>query len=124
TVKNGDRYEMPLIFKFPEVGINDSSRVTAVTLLQAQLRRFQHNPKLLKQHDNAIREYFREGISERVPTSSIPPDSVYYLPHHAVVRKGAVTAKLRVVLDASSPTPNMPSLNSVLEKVPQLDTDL
>lgn len=50
--------------------------------------------------------------------------NTYYMPHHGVIRRDAVTTKLRVVFDASSHAPGQPSLNNVLMKGPKMDADL
>ncbi|XP_077548092.1 uncharacterized protein LOC144160812 [Haemaphysalis longicornis] len=83
-------------------------------------------PELLSQYDNAIRTYFNDGHAERVPEHDGDQRSTtrYYMPHHGVVRRDAVTTKLRVVFDASSHVSGQPSLNSILCKGPKLDADL
>ncbi|XP_064475786.1 uncharacterized protein LOC135389683 [Ornithodoros turicata] len=70
-----------------------------------------------------MREYFTEGHAEPV-TEPHPTNNLYYLPHHAVIRNEAVTTKVRIVLDASSHVPGQPSLNDVLAKGPNLNSDL
>lgn len=50
--------------------------------------------------------------------------TVYYLPHHAVVRREAVTTKVRVVFDASSHEYGEPSLNDMLDKGVELGPEL
>ena len=51
-----------------------------------------------------------------------PPDipGVYYLPHHAVIRRGKATTKLRVVYDASAQMTGA-SLNECLNPGPKFD---
>ena len=51
----------------------------------------------------------------------VEPGNVHYLSHHAVVRKEAVTTKLRVVMDASAKvSADMPRLNECLHTGPSL----
>ena len=51
----------------------------------------------------------------------VEPGNVHYLSHHAVVRKEAVTTKLRVVMDASAKvSADTPSLSECLHTGPSL----
>lgn len=90
-----------------------------------QLRRFKQQPDLLAQYDKTIQTYFDECHAERVPDQDVLfMPSTYYMPHHEVIRRDAVTTKLRVVLDASSHAPGQPALTSVLIERPKMDADL
>ena len=60
------------------------------------------------------------GHLEEAPQAS---SSCYYLPHHCVL-KDSTTAKLRVVFDASSKSPNGYSLNDCLLIGPRLQDDV
>lgn len=71
-----------------------------------------------------MREYFQAYHAERAIPTFTPAENAYYLPHHSVIRRDAVTTKLRVVFDASSHVSGQPSLNDVQEKGPKLDADL
>ncbi|XP_064462022.1 uncharacterized protein LOC135372307 [Ornithodoros turicata] len=122
--KRNSRYVVPLMVKGSGLPAEANNRVTAAQRLVAQFRRFRTSPQLLLNYDSVIREYFDEGHAERVADVSIETDNVYYMPHHAVIRKDAVTTKLRVVFDASSHCPGQPSLNSLLMKGPKLNADL
>lgn len=46
--------------------------------------------------------------------------NTYYMPHHGVVYRNGVTAKLQGIFDASSHIPSLPSFTSVLLKGPKL----
>ena len=49
------------------------------------------------------------------------PGAVYYIPHQAVIRKQALTTRLRIVFDASSKLQkNLPSLNDCINTGPAL----
>ncbi|XP_064462981.1 uncharacterized protein LOC135373857 [Ornithodoros turicata] len=118
----GDRYQVPLLIKPSCCGVLADNRSIAQTRLLSQLRRLRDHPDLLKQYHDRISEYFLEGHAEKAP--EVPQENLYYLPHHAVIRKEAVTTKVRVVFDASSHVSGAPSLNQVLQKGPNINADL
>ncbi|XP_037518337.1 uncharacterized protein LOC119395121 [Rhipicephalus sanguineus] len=101
-----------------------TNRSVAETRLKRQLQRFEHHPEVLKEYHATISEYFKEGHAERVVPSAPLGQTVYYLPHHAVVRREAVTTKVRVVFDASSHEDGEPSLNDMLDKGIKLGPEL
>ncbi|XP_077552449.1 uncharacterized protein LOC144166823 [Haemaphysalis longicornis] len=124
--KNGARYEVPFMIQEPGLDASADNYRLAEQRLRVQMRRFRGQPELLSQYDIAIRTYFNDGHAERVPEHDGDQCSTtrYYMPHHGVVRRDAVTTKLRVVFDASSHVSGQPSLNSILCKGPKLDADL
>ncbi|XP_075155812.1 uncharacterized protein LOC142229153 [Haematobia irritans] len=77
------------------------------------------------EYDKVLTEYLHLGHMERIDTpSSLDPENVYYLPHHAVIKPESTTTKVRVVFNASSRTSNGVSLNDVLHVGPVLQNDL
>jgi hypothetical protein len=75
----------------------------------------------LKEYDSIIRDQVEKGIIEQV-SSLEKADKVHYLPHQAVIRKDAVTTKLRIVYDASSKeSKSGTSLNDCLHVGPSLN---
>nr|XP_037275447.1 uncharacterized protein LOC119168145 [Rhipicephalus microplus] len=64
----------------------------------------------------AITAYFHDGHAEKVQEEQPVGNKVYYMPHHAVVRRDVVTTKLQVVFDASSHEADRPGLNDVQSK--------
>lgn len=54
----------------------------------------------------------------------VPKANKYYTLNNGVIRRDAVTTKLRVVFDALSHAPGQRSLNNVLVNVPTVDADL
>ncbi|XP_064461559.1 uncharacterized protein LOC135371435 [Ornithodoros turicata] len=118
-----NRYEVPLMIKEPELPLEANNKITAERRLNAQLRRSRTAPDVLQQYDQTMREYFTEGHAEPV-TGPDPPRNLYYLPHHAVISKDAVTTRIRTVFDASSHIPGQPSLNDVLSKGANINSDL
>ena len=63
-------------------------------------------------YDATIQDQINKGIVE-VPNSETRLGNVYYLPHHAVIRRNKEMTKLHVVYDASSKSGG-PSLNNCL----------
>ena len=75
----------------------------------------------MKEYDDIIQEQLRKGIIEVVPADEVPPNTIHYLPHHAVVRQNKSTTKVRVVYDASAKSLSSPSLNDCLLKGPKFN---
>ena len=94
----------------------------SLSRLNSLLKRLRRDPETLKEYDNIIQEQLRQGIIERVDTSvEKEPGNVHYLPSQVVLRKDALTTKLRVVYDASSKAePSLPSLNDCLYTGPPM----
>ncbi|GFV42845.1 integrase catalytic domain-containing protein [Trichonephila clavipes] len=57
-----------------------------------------------------MQEYEQLGHMTKVK-EDIEPSTTYYIPHHSFYRPEKSSAKLRVVFNASCPTPNGRSLN-------------
>ncbi|XP_064458861.1 uncharacterized protein LOC135369129 [Ornithodoros turicata] len=121
--KEEGRYVVPLMVKAPYL-LSTTNRPVAEARLQRQLKRFEAHPDVLREYDRTISEYFNEGHAERVEPSDQGARHVYYLPHHAVIRREAVTTKVRVVFDASSHEPGSHSLNDMLDKGTTLGAEL
>ncbi|XP_037502339.1 uncharacterized protein LOC119376655 [Rhipicephalus sanguineus] len=122
--KKGERYEVPLLLREPGLETGQSNYDLAKQRLLMQLRRFRQQPDLLVHYDDTIKAYFNESHADRVPDDMVLKPNTYYMPHHGVIGRDAVTTKLRVVFDASSHAPGQPSLNNVLMKGPKMDADL
>ncbi|XP_018407562.1 PREDICTED: uncharacterized protein LOC108783489 [Cyphomyrmex costatus] len=56
--------------------------------------------------------------------ASKSPQDIYYIPHHPIIKSGALTSKLRVVFDASALSESGVSLNNKLLVGPQLQDTL
>ena len=116
----GSRYSVKLPWKeghdrLPDNYLNSLSR------MKSQLKRLKRDPELLKEYDTIIREQVEAGIVEEVAELD-KVDKVHYLPHQAVVRKDAVTTKVRIVYDASSKESKIEaSLNDCLHVGPSLN---
>ena len=95
--------------------------------LSSTLKRLRKDPPLLREYDRVIQEQSRMGIIEAVQPTLINhmKDRVHYLSHHAVVRKEALTTKVRVVMDGSAKVQaNAPSLNECLHTGPSLTPNI
>ena len=89
--------------------------------MKGQLNRLKREPELLREYDTIIREQVETGVVEEVAELD-KVDKVHYLPHQAVVRKDAVTTKVRIVFDASSKgSKTEASLNDCLHVGPSLN---
>ncbi|XP_037564631.1 uncharacterized protein LOC119444280 [Dermacentor silvarum] len=123
--KKGGRYEVPLLIREPGLDAGHDNFALARQRLLMQLRRFKQQPDLIVQYEKTIQTYFDECHAERVLDQDVPfKPNTYCMPHHGVIRRDAVTTKLRVVSDASSHAAGQPSLNSVLIKGSKMDADL
>ena len=84
------------------------------------LKRLRQDPEVLREYDSVIREQLSKGIVEIVKK---PEEGyvgkIYYIPHHAVIRRDKATIKLRVVYDASARSDG-PALNDCLYAGPPL----
>ncbi|XP_064470107.1 uncharacterized protein LOC135384853 [Ornithodoros turicata] len=65
------------------------------------------------------------GHAERVlETENTGGGPIYYMPHHAVIRRDRETTKVRIVFDASSKSSGAISLNEALHAGPNLNPDV
>ena len=120
TSFTGSRYSVKLpckegYDKLPDNYANSLGR------MKGQLRRLRKEPNLLREYDSIIREQAELGIIEQVVDLE-RAERVHYLPHQAVIRREAVTTKLRIVYDASSKeSKSGTSLNDCLQVGPSLN---
>ncbi|XP_054267181.1 uncharacterized protein LOC128989325 [Macrosteles quadrilineatus] len=118
VVNSENRYEvtLPWIEGHPELMDNKvtaEKRLHAVTKKLIKLEKF-------NEYDQVFSEWLNSNIIERVVESSVTDRPVHYLPHHAVVKESSLTTKVRPVFDASAVDSRGNSLNSCLEKGPNL----
>ena len=90
--------------------------------LKSLLRKSRQEPELLRNYDQIIHQQLKAGIIDRVdPLECADVGNGYYLPHHCVVRKEALSTKLRIVFYGSSRTRlKSQSLTKCLETGPSL----
>ena len=79
-------------------------------------------PKILHEYQQVISQQLQDGVIEEVDTRPEPePSTVLYMPHQAVIRRDAISTKLRVVYDASAKSSSeLPSLNDSIHPGPSL----
>ncbi|XP_049286170.1 uncharacterized protein LOC125765271 [Anopheles funestus] len=101
------------------------SRETALRRFLALEKKLDKQPDLKEQYSQFIREYEKLGhMREIVEAPNEDPGSVFYLPHHCVLRPSSTTTKLRVVFDGSAKTSTGVSINDVLMTGPTVQNDL
>lgn len=83
--------------------------------LKALERKLERQPELKRQYHEFMLEYLNLGHMSEVPAERINDKSAFYIPHHAVIKEGSMTTKLRVVFDASCKTSSGRSLNDFLK---------
>lgn len=114
--------DLPLNTKtntIPEFGNSRNQAFMRLCMLERRLNSNQH---LKSQYQAFIDEYLHLGHMH--PTQNSAESSVFYLPHHAIVKSSSSSTKLRVVFDASSQDSKGISLNSTLCIGPTIQEDL
>ncbi len=109
-----------------DVGLLGPSRDAAhIRFLQLE-RRLDMNPVIKARYVAFKKEYEKLGHMSVVPEDQLEllPAAMYYLPHHAVMKEGSTTTKLRVVFDASAKSASVLALNDQLMIGPKLQDDL
>ncbi len=87
------------------------------------MRRLKNNRTLFDRYDEVIHNHLKESIVEMVNDNETN-GSVYYLPHHPIIKEDRATTILRVVFHASSHEKDSCSLNECLLIGPNLNPDL
>ena len=90
--------------------------------LNSPVKQLRKEPSLLRDYNQIISEQLEKGIVETVHEAKMPKlGAVYYIPHQAVIRKQALTTRLRTAFDASSKLQkNLSSLNDCINTGPAL----
>ncbi|KAB0797907.1 hypothetical protein PPYR_09115 [Photinus pyralis] len=89
-------------------------------------KRFARDPEFKRDYQTFIHEYESLGhMSEVKPElHGNSQRSIFYLPHHGVIKNSSTTTKLRVVFDASCKSSSGHSLNEKLCVGPHIQDDL
>ncbi|XP_063989968.1 uncharacterized protein LOC135169161 [Diachasmimorpha longicaudata] len=106
------RYIVKLPLKTAAAALGES-RFKASRQLRSTVSKLNGNSAYAQLYKEFINEYEAMGHMRRAPDSP-EPSPVYYLPHHGVLREDAITTKLRVVFNGSSPSSAGMSLNDIL----------
>ncbi|XP_064638279.1 uncharacterized protein LOC135494296 [Lineus longissimus] len=97
------------------------NRMMAETRLKNLMRKLAKDPPLKAGYNQAFLDMDSMGIIEEVPESElVTPHSVFYLPHHPVMKESSLTTRVRPVFDASAEGINGISLNNCLKPGPCL----
>ena len=90
--------------------------------LNSLVNRLKRDPEILEQYDNVIRDQIENKVVEIVDqeNDNVPENKCHCLTHHPVIRKEAVSSKLRIVYNGSLRVGNNPSLNNCLHSGPSL----
>ncbi|XP_041630788.2 uncharacterized protein [Drosophila kikkawai] len=116
------KYIVSLPFKDSEHIDLGHSRSSALAHFLRNEIRLKKEPALKDTYDSVIQEYIDLGHMKPVPPNT---DKInFYLPHHAVFKSESATTKVRVVINASSPSSNGNSINDILYPGPVLQSDL
>ncbi|GFV38254.1 integrase catalytic domain-containing protein [Trichonephila clavipes] len=89
------------------------SRDIALKRLNALWTRLIRDPRYLNLYIDFIHEYEQLGRMKEVVAENDNSEIAYYMPHHGILRPEKSTTKLRVVFNATNPTSNGLSLNSI-----------
>ncbi|KAL4113467.1 hypothetical protein QTP88_017082 [Uroleucon formosanum] len=123
TRQSDERYvvHLPFIEYPPPHG--DSRHLALKRLMQLESR-LAKSTQLRSDYNETMYDYLDSGHMNRVETTATNDNSSYYIPHHAVVKPGSTTTRVRVVCDASATSTNGKSLNDHLYPGPKLQQDL
>lgn len=114
--------KLPLKPTFSQLG--DSKSMALDKLLRME-KRFEKDPQLHKEYVAFMTDYLKLGHMEKLDNRhSLGNTTAFYFPHHAVLRPGNNTTKLRTVFNGSASTSSGVSLNDVLMTGPSLQQDI
>ena len=116
------RYIVALPFQEDPNQLGDSY-CNAKRRLLALEKKLDSNKILHTGYNATIQEYIQKGFLNEVSESKAP-SCAYYIPHRAVYRPDKDTSKIRIVLDASCLTSSGKSLNDILHRGPNLQTNI
>ncbi|GFX77505.1 uncharacterized protein TNCV_4025551 [Trichonephila clavipes] len=89
------------------------SRDIALKRLNALWTRLIKDPQYIKLYRDFIHEYDQLGHMKEIVAENDNSEIAYYMPHHGILKPEKSTTKLRVVFNATNPTSNGLSLNSI-----------
>ncbi|XP_064464132.1 uncharacterized protein LOC135375332 [Ornithodoros turicata] len=120
----GSRY----VVRFPrdpgKSSLLGDNKALAVQRLQRITKKLLSDEAVMDEYDSTIRQYLKNDHAERVADPAVVSGPLYYMAHHAVIRRDRETTKVRIVFDASSKAPGCLSLNETLHAGPNLSPDV
>lgn len=123
TRQQDGRYIVNLPFTQDPPLLGESKSLAMKRLIQLESR-LSKSAELRKDYNDAMQNYLDAGHMVQVESNDIKYNLSYYIPHHAVIKPGSNTTRVRVVFDASAVTTNGKSLNDYLYAGPKLQQDL
>ncbi|XP_033221168.1 uncharacterized protein LOC117175570 [Belonocnema kinseyi] len=118
------RFIVTIPFK-DEVNDLGESYTRAHKCLLALERKLSKQPELKKAYSEFMEDYENQEHMVLIPAREIKTDKVVnYLSHHAVLKEGSTTTKVRGVYNGSFPTSTGLSLNQVQRVGPVVQNDL
>ncbi|XP_015118495.1 uncharacterized protein LOC107042118 [Diachasma alloeum] len=115
------RYIVRLPLKTSTAALGES-KFKASRQLRSTVSKLTNNQAYAQLYKEFINEYETLGHMQRAPETA-EPVPVYYLTHHGVLRADAITTRLIVVFNGSSPTSSGTSLNDILHPGGKLQTN-
>jgi hypothetical protein len=117
------RFIVQLPFRRPPQDLGLSRQKAVSRLLQVE-RRLAKLPDRREQYIQFMEEYEALNHMQPIPADEVQSNSVFYLPHHFVLKEESSTTKFRVVFDGSCESSNGLSLNKALMVGPTIQDDL
>ena len=113
TRTNSGRFVVPLP-KNPQAKPLGESRSQAVRRFLS-LERSLHSKDQFSEFPAVMEEYFEMQHAELIPVDDLqkPPEEVFYLPMHAVMKEHSTTTKIQAVFDASAKSSTGVFLNDI-----------
>ncbi|XP_065082433.1 uncharacterized protein LOC135704851 [Ochlerotatus camptorhynchus] len=101
------------------------SRTMATRRFLSLERRLDREPEIKQQYACFMHEYEDLGHMRAITVDdSEASNTVYYIPHHCVVKPTSTSTKLRVVFDGSAPSSSGVAINDALLTGPNVQNDL
>ncbi|CAG9787636.1 unnamed protein product [Diatraea saccharalis] len=116
--KDVEKYEVVLPWKDNHPPL-PSNREISFKRLEKVTKRLKFE-NYFEQYGQVFKDWYNEGIIEKVNDDEVSRVDSHYLPHRHVIRLSSSTTPIRPVFDASARSVGSPSLNQCLETGPNL----
>ncbi|XP_014209354.1 uncharacterized protein LOC106640006 [Copidosoma floridanum] len=120
------RYVVRLPLKSDSARLLGNSLQSATAALHSLHRRLQRTPAMGAEYVQFMAEYIALDHMRPLPDDlhTASSQTVHYIKHHGIWQSSDKGSRLRIVFNASKPTPSSYSLNNVLFAGPRLQTAL